>query len=71
MTGRVERVIAPFTTEQEARIADIARAEAIRVAVALSERMAQKAAADVVDRVRISEAEVQERLSGRDQARFL
>ena len=62
---------APFTPEQEARITEIARAEAINVAVALSERMAQKAAAEVVDRVRVSEAEVQERLSGHDRARFL
>lgn len=62
---------APFTPEQEARIAELAERAAVKVAVAVAERQAQKSAAAVVDRIRVSEDELKERLSGADQDRFL
>lgn len=62
---------APFTPEQEARLREIAREEAIRVTVAASERLHQREAALSLDRHRLAPSELEERLAEGSGGRFL
>lgn len=54
---------APFTPEQESRVIEIARKEAIRAALAVAKLQAQRASAEAIDRFRVFEKELEEAVS--------
>lgn len=55
---------APFTPEQENRIREIAREEAVRVVIAASKVQAGHAACQLIDRYRVMPDELTASLSG-------